>query len=440
MRSGHHAQFYCLVIRIIYISGLCALALNQNVQNTRRDVFRSTAAAILTSSAGGILLKNEAANAQTLTSPSPVSNGAYLTPDYYNTPVTAASKGRFYFPTLTPPFQNRATYRTNRGRNAWGLEQLLTFSNVTATITTNVIRLESGGLWVHSPQWPTGEFCALLEELGSVEHVVLPCNAFEHAAPMKAFCKRYPRASVWVSPGQYGPFGSCGRSLAEPCTLGYRVDGILGNSRGDGDALTAPPPWADEFEYTTLYVSLPENAGPVSEVAFLHKPTKTLVATDAVVYIPDSPSPLFSTYFDADTIREPEFWPKTVLQSVFLPLRKDGGKYPGYEAIRGRVLRAPILRGFNDARAPELTKRWIDTVGQWDFDRVITSHFASPIGVSSPQTVTSAFAFLNADNAIRDNLPPIACQDWELLDGLNDFIAANKIGAPATFNYRQDCK
>ena len=123
--------------------------------------------------------------------------------------VSDPEAGRYYFPALTPPFQNRATYRYDLGRDAWALEQLLTFANVTATIRCNVVRLQkTGGLWVHSPQWPTGEFCSLLNDIGGpVEHVVLPCNAFEHKAPMKAFIKKYPNVNVWIAPGQYGPLG-----------------------------------------------------------------------------------------------------------------------------------------------------------------------------------------------------------------------------------------
>ena len=43
---------------------------------------------------------------------------------------------------------------------------------------------------------------------------------------MKAFARKYPRASVWVTPGQYGPFGTCGLTAAS-AKLGYRVDGVL---------------------------------------------------------------------------------------------------------------------------------------------------------------------------------------------------------------------
>jgi hypothetical protein len=324
--------------------------------------------------------------------------------------------------------------RWQLGRNAWALEQLLTFANVTATIRTNVIRLKSGGLWVHSPLYPTGEFCALLDELGPVEHIVLPCNAFEHKAPLQPFVRKYPAASVWISPGQYGPLGKCGLSLLEPCNMGVHVDGIFTSLDG-----SVRPPWADEFDYATLFVNLPENAGPVSEVAFLHKPTNTLVATDAVVFIPEGTIPaIFSTYFDKSTIDDPSFWPKTVLQSVFLPLRVDpDGNYPGYEAIKERVLRAPILRGFNDARAPQVSREFISSISEWKFDRILTSHFASPIA-ATPQDVRDAFSYL-LDDVDLSKLPPIACQDWELLDGLNELIAKSKLGAPATFNYRKGC-
>ena len=126
-------------------------------------------------------------------------------------------------------------------------------------------------------------------------HVVLPCVALEHKAPLKAFCAKYPKASVWIAPGQYGPFGACGLDAAS-AKMGYRVDGVfpIGTPEPSKDAM---PPWADEFDMTTLYVDLPENAGPVAETAFFHKPTKTLVTTDSVVFVPDAPPPIFGTYF-----------------------------------------------------------------------------------------------------------------------------------------------
>ena len=409
----------------------------------------------------------------------------HLAYEYYHPNIaTNEQAGRYYFPALTPPFRNRATYRYELGRGQWAFEQLLSFANVTATIRMTVVELKStGGLWVHSPQYPTGELMALLLDLGKpIQHIVLPCNAFEHKAPMKDFCNKFPDAQVWISPGQYGPFGSCGQSRLDPkqpCRMGYRVDGILGST----DCQHAP--WLDEFEMATLYVDLPENAGPVSEVAFCHKPTRTLIVTDAVIFVPSQgPPPIFSTYFEPSTLEnDPNFWAKSVLQAVFLPLRqeeKEGGllrtddtttipnaRYPGFDALCDRLIRAPILRAFSDARAPEAARKWIDTISTWDYNRIVTSHFASPIQLSSQgqrqqvvdknndvslslsllrnggagagDSLREAFGYLYEPPQL-EKLPPIQCRDWELLEGLNQVIATQKLGAVATFDYSRGCK
>jgi hypothetical protein len=215
--------------------------------------------------------------------------------------------------------------------------------------------------------------------------------------------------------------------------MGYRVDGVFGSD--------IQPPWLDEFDIATLYVALPENAGPVSEIAFCHCPTKTLIATDSVVYVPGGPAPsLFSTYFDKATTREPDFWPKSVLQSVFLPLRTNqNGMYPGYEALKERLVRAPILRAFADARSPEAVKEWVTKISRFQFDRILTSHFASPIA-ATPTDFKDAFAYLYNDDTSKSKLPPIACQDWQLLESLNQGIEDYKLGAPVVFNYAKGCK
>ena len=391
--------------------------------------------------------------------------------------------GQSYFPALTPPFKSRATYRYELGRNTWALEQLLTFANVTATIRTIVVQMQDGGLWVNGPLYPTNEYCHLLNELGTVQHLVVPCNAIEHKAPLQAFITKYPNVqSVWISPGQYGPLGECGLTLNDknkPCRMGCHIDGILPTMtaikeqhRKDMQILDLPP-WANEFDFQTLYVELPQNAGPVSEVAFLHKPTKTLITTDSVVYIPDKAPPIFDTYFvKGETKKDPAFWPKTVLQSVFLPLRRvvyesedsdssdegeeggyssnssgdssgssvdhEGSNWPGYDAIRNTLIRAPILRSFVDARAPDAVREWVESISSgMDFDRIVTAHFASPIR-ATPRYFRNAFGYLFEDGAV-DALPEISCQDWELLGSINDFIDSNGLGAPVVFDFRKGC-
>lgn len=414
--------------------------------STRRKLIGSVvaAASVASASSAGV---SASTSTETLAGPR-------LPSQYYDLPYSIApDEGRYYFPALTPPFNNRATFRYNLGRDSWALEQLLTFANVTATIRCNVIKLKStGGLWAHSPQWPTGEFCKLLDECGVVEHVVLPCNAFEHKAPMQAFIEKYPNTQVWISPGQYGPLGRCGTTLIDRQNdMPYRVDGILGDNT-DSPRRRRQPPWLDEFDMAVLYVDLPKNAGPVSEVAFYHRPTKTLISTDAVVYIPSSPPDILRTYFDKEVIEsDPTFWPRSVLQAVFLPLRSDSTmsnnkivSYPGYEALSGRLVRAPILRAVVDARAPDAVREWIiqQTDGSWQYDRIISSHFASPID-ASPSDVRASFEYLFEDDVEKlqnsKSLPPIACQDWELLDSINQFIAKTNAGEPAVFPFQRGC-
>lgn len=373
--------------------------------------------------------------------PSSIHARAVLSQDAFDPVTTRPEAGRTYFPAITPPFRNRATYRYSLGRNMWALEQLLTFGNVTATIRSTIVLMEgSKDLWVLSPLYPTGELCSLLDELpGTVRYIVLSCNAFEHAAPLQSFAKRYPDATVWIAPGQY--FGSVGKATS------YKVLEPLSGVRND-----PVPPWTSEFDYKILYIDIPENAGPVSEVAFFHRPTRTLLATDAVVFIPEHlpAGSIFETYFGVSKVRDDStFWPRTVLQAIFLPLRVEEEVdvnniqprslyYPGFAKITNRLVRAPILRGFNDARGAKETKAWIEDIAVWDFDRIITSHFASPIS-ARPGDFLDTFAYLFDDEGIKGSDDTVYCQDWELLDSLNGVIAKYNLGAPASFNYKKGC-
>ena len=369
------------------------------------------------------------------------SRAAVLEPSAaYENGISKPDAGRAFYEVILPPVQNRATVRTaiGRGENGdgmWGFEQLLLFANVSATIRMTVVRLQDGTLWVNAPVAPTGECLALLRELGDVSHIVLPVSALEHKAFFGPFVRSFPRAQTWVSPGQYGPFGELkprspdgsGRDGYD-ISMPYKVDGVLGDASN-------PPPWADELPYKLFYVDLPGNAGPVSEAAFFHRASKTLVCTDAVVFVPPTAPPLFSTIFDAATFADKDFWPKSVLQAVFLPLRQaDDGGWPGYERVRGRLLRAPILRAFGDVRAPEQTKAWVDdiTSGEWPFDRIVSGHFASPIGQTSPAEFKAAFGRLYGES---EGLK-LDERDWATLDGLNDLIETNKLGAPLKAGYK----
>ena len=79
-------------------------------------------------------------------------------------------------------------------------------------------------------------------------------------------------------------------------------------------------------------------------------------------------------------------------------------------------------------------RTWVNSIAAWKFDRVLTAHFASPIK-ATPAEFAAAFGYLDAP------LPDIRCEDWKLLDGLNDLIETNKLGAPvkAGFDFKAGC-
>ena len=94
--------------------------------------------------------------------------------------TTRPEAGRFFLESILPPVPfKRATYRYDLGRETWAFEQLLKFSNVSATVRMTVVRLADGGLWVCAPVAPTGECLSLLKDLGPVRHLVLPVTALE---------------------------------------------------------------------------------------------------------------------------------------------------------------------------------------------------------------------------------------------------------------------
>lgn len=138
---------------------------------------------------------------------------------------------------------------------------------------------------------------SLQEKYGPVRHIVLGTVALEHKATFGAFCKRFPRATVWVQPGQW----------AFPVDLSIDYLGV--NQRGakfrelpvPGKALSKrfqtkkpypPPEWENEIEYEVLGPYKFRSVGAFSETAFYHRETRSLLVTDTVVSVTKTPPPI----------------------------------------------------------------------------------------------------------------------------------------------------
>jgi hypothetical protein len=132
-----------------------------------------------------------------------------------------------------------------------------------------VIRLPGGGLWIHSPVRLEAATRAAVEALGPVRYLVAP-NLMHHLS-MRDWAAAYPEARVVALPGL---------RQKQPR---LRIDVELGDTpdAGYGQVITQQH-----------LRGMPR----LEEFAFLHRPSRTLLLTDLVFHIRDSPSWLTRTY------------------------------------------------------------------------------------------------------------------------------------------------
>lgn len=118
-----------------------------------------------------------------------------------------------------------------------------------------VVRLETGGLWVHSPTAWTPELGAALEALGTVAHLVVP-NPL-HYTHLSDWQARYPEAQSW------GVKGAVTRAARQGETLAF------------DHLLEAPAPWAGEIDQMLIRGSRSH-----TEYVFFHRASRSLILTD----------------------------------------------------------------------------------------------------------------------------------------------------------------
>jgi hypothetical protein len=122
-----------------------------------------------------------------------------------------------------------------------------------------VVHLSSGDVLLHSPTRPTPELRAAIEAIGPIRHIVAPNIA--HWLHVKDWQALVPEATVSAAPGL--------RTRPQVRRSGVRIDRELGDR--------PPPEWRDDLDQALLTGGM-----GVSEVPFLHKPSRTLVLTDFI--------------------------------------------------------------------------------------------------------------------------------------------------------------
>ena len=138
----------------------------------------------------------------------------------------------------------------------WSLTRPVWFGGVRLRARTTVVRLDDGGLVLHTPAPPTDAFVEQLRALGPVRWLVVP-NCFHHLGTPAA-AARFPEARV------VGPASALKRNAALKLDVDIQ-DGRFGEQLPELEALPLlGVPFLDE---TVLY----------------HRPTKTLLGADIVL-------------------------------------------------------------------------------------------------------------------------------------------------------------
>jgi hypothetical protein len=200
-----------------------------------------------------------------------------------------------------------------------------------------VVRISGERLLLHSPVPLDGEIGDEIDGLGRVEQIVAP-NCYHHMY-LAAARERYPEATVWGAPG-----------LAAK-VKGLHVDRTFAD---DGD-----PDWSSELPWLVV-----EGLPRWNEVVFLHPPSRTLIATDLIIHVPEVKS-----------------WVTRLM------LRLIG--------VYGRPAQAWIWRwSVKDRPAVE---RSVERILAWDFDRVVMSH-GEILETGGRETLAGVLAWMRPDS------------------------------------------
>ncbi len=389
-------------------------------------------------------------------------------------PSGLTSTDRFWpFWPLVPlyPYSQRYTLRQEVVKDTvWTFDQCQGILYVVVPIRMTVVRLEQGGLLIYAPVAPTAECLRLLQELvaqhGEVRYIILPTvSGLEHKVFVGPFARRFPQAQVFVAPHQW----------SFPVNLPLSWLGLPPGRTQILPADSSQAPFADEFDYALLGpISL--GLGPFAEVAFFHRRSGTLLVTDTVLVVPETPPPivelnpypllfhardngfqavedtpanrlkgwqrvaLFTFYFRPSTLevvamgrslQEATQAPDRSKQAYFgwFPFRWQANWPQSFAALRanGNLRVAPILQTLILNRGTQATLAWVERVAQWDFDRIIPCHLQSPIA-AGPTQFRQAFQFLTHPTPADETLVPEA--DFQLLRQIEQGLSRVRVIPP----------
>lgn len=153
---------------------------------------------------------------------------------------------------------------TNLGENLWVYEEPLYFLGTRITRIMTVVRLEDGSLFVHSPAGLSSDVQASLDALGDVRYVV-PASKLHGHLYMEQYRAAFPDVELFAAPGL----------AARRDDLTF--DSLLGS--------VPDPRWAADLDQVALMGNW-----WLTELAFLHRPSETMIMGDMGYHITEHSS------------------------------------------------------------------------------------------------------------------------------------------------------
>eukprot|EP00470_Lotharella_oceanica_P010470 CAMPEP_0170200924 /NCGR_PEP_ID=MMETSP0040_2-20121228/70116_1 /TAXON_ID=641309 /ORGANISM="Lotharella oceanica, Strain CCMP622" /LENGTH=429 /DNA_ID=CAMNT_0010451119 /DNA_START=52 /DNA_END=1341 /DNA_ORIENTATION=- len=332
-------------------------------------------------------------------------------------PSGPEARWNWWFVLPTQPGEYRPTVMSEVvPGQVWSFEQMHGAINILVNMRMTVLKVKDG-LLVYSPVAPTGEVMERIKKLeslyGPVRYILLPTQAAEHKVFFGPFARGFPEAEVWACPGQWSwpiplPLSALGLGL------GRRVH-VLGQERprfeDEVDVGVIGPFLVSRREASSLYSNKPG----FGEVSIYHRPSRSLLVTDTLVYVEREPprvclqDPVGLLFHARDRERDVienteekrlEGWAKITLLALYiLPGCLDISNpresfvwtnwQSSFEATSESLMAAPFLRQLVFRRYQDKIKGWIDKLRQWDIERVIPAHFSIAEDVTTTEVVSA---------------------------------------------------
>jgi hypothetical protein len=345
--------------------------------------------------------------------------------------------GRFFlnffgFPFPLVPLLYRETVVEKIAEDVYAFEQKQGIGfglGVSTNVRMTVIRLKKdGSLFVKDPIAPTEECLNLMRETFGADYVVssivLGTTMYEHKIFVPAFARKHKNAKVFVVPGQF----------SFPIQLPNALLGIQNATElTTTSTKKLPDEWQGEIDYELLGTfSLFWNQYRYSEGTFYHKKTKTLLVTDAAVFVEGDKPPLIipqkelsdlgsEDSFTIRLLRALNFrggrnvkrandvddvingWRRMTLFSLFIAPDAKNIINPSssFNAMKNKFVVSPIVFIIVFDFFREEIKDWKKRCQRFaGANRVVASHFPVPLTKANGRDFFAAFKFADSASEI----------------------------------------